>query len=162
VIETEGLGEGPDGVELALEQLQPRSAGMIIREAFYGTSRFEDFLLQTKMARSVLAAQLERLTQRAILTRVPYREEGRRERTEYQLTTKGRELGTALIALIDWSSAWSPPAGPQIVPLHRKCGARTHVVLCCEAGHTEITIDDVEPGKRTDVDPHVKPQPPTL
>lgn len=133
-----------DGVEQALDHLMPRSAGVIVREAFYGTARFDDFLRRTGLTRSVLSTQLERLSRIGILERVPYRVEGERGRSEYRLTERGRELGSALVALVDWSRHWLPADPPSVVPVHRGCGAPVHASLQCEAGHGDLHISQVE------------------
>jgi DNA-binding HxlR family transcriptional regulator len=103
----------PDSVQRALDALAPRSAGRIVREAFYGTRRFDDFARRTGLTPAVLAARLRDLVEHGVLERSEYREPGRRTRQEYRLTAKGRDLGVALVALLDWADRWLPgPGGP--------------------------------------------------
>lgn len=135
----------PDGVEGALANLMPKSAGAIVREAFYGATRFDQFLRHTSLPRSVLATQLEKLVVGEMLVKVPYRAPGERVRQEYRLTERGRDMGTAMVSLIDWSRRWlSTDTGPAAEPAHTGCGALVHSSLYCEAGHTSIDIADVE------------------
>lgn len=137
----------PDGVERALAHLMPRSAGAVIREAFYGARRFDEFLRRTSLTRSVLSAQLEKLVDAEMLTKVPYKVTGQRMREQYILTARGRDMGVALIALLDWSHHWLPETGlPYLEPQHLECGAPVHTVLRCEAGHD--LLDIVEIGAR--------------
>lgn len=132
-----------DGVEEALKHLMPRSAGLIIREAFYGTSRFDDFLARTGLTRSVLSTQLDRLVQTEMLQRESYKRDGERSRWEYLLTPRGSGMGVALIALIDWTQLWLPDHVVAVQPRHVACGARVHVELRCEHGHSPIPIEEV-------------------
>lgn len=140
----------PDGVARALAHLMPRSAGTVVREAFYGATRFDELLRRTGLPRSVLATQLESLTANGMLVKVPYREAGDRVRQEYRLTERGRSMGVALVALIDWSRRWLPEQpSPGAEPVHVGCGAVVHAALECEAGHAHLDIADVEAVVRT-------------
>lgn len=135
----------PDGVERALSHLMPRSAGAVVREAFYGATRFEEFLQRTALPRSVLATQLDHLTGSGMLVKIPYRVAGDRARQEYQLTESGRNMGVALIALIDWSRRWlSEETEATVEPRHAGCGALVHTALYCSAGHEYLDITAVE------------------
>ncbi len=126
----------PDSVQRALDALAPRSAGQIVREAFYGTRRFDDFARRTRLTPAVLAARLRDLVEHGVLERSEYREPGRRTRQEYRLTAKGRDLGVALVALLDWADRWLPASGgPTVAVTHGGCGAPVHAVLSCEEGH---------------------------
>ncbi len=77
---------------------------LIIREAYFGTRRFEDFQRQLGIARNILTARLKKLCQNEILDRVPIKQGARRH--EYLLTSKGKELMPLLIALTQWGDKW--------------------------------------------------------
>lgn len=77
---------------------------LIIREAFFGTRRFEEFQSQLGIARNILTARLKKLCQNDILERVPIKEGAKRH--EYMLTNKGKELMPVLIALTQWGDKW--------------------------------------------------------
>lgn len=146
----------PDSVQRALAHLVPASAGKVVREAFYGTRRFDDFVRRTGLTAPVLSARLRDLESSGMIERRPYREPNQRTRHEYLLTPQGRDLGTAIIALLEWADRWLPgPAGATVMLEHRGCGAAVHASLGCEAGHREVNITDVAavpgPGaRRTD------------
>jgi DNA-binding HxlR family transcriptional regulator len=126
----------PDSIALAFSALSPQTAGKVMKEAFYGTRRFEDFQNRSGLSRGILAARLSDLVSMGLLEKHPYRESGARERHEYRLTDKGRSLAPALIALTDWAAKWLvDPAGPTVTLTHRDCGAEVHAVIACEAGH---------------------------
>ena len=66
----------PDSVALALTVVAPPTMGKIMREAFYGTRRFDDFLRRTGMSPAALSARLRELVAQELLVKVPYREPG--------------------------------------------------------------------------------------
>jgi DNA-binding HxlR family transcriptional regulator len=73
---------------------------LVLREAFYGVRRFEDFQRAIGCARNILSARLAMLVDEDVLRREPYREPGSRLRHEYRLTEKGRELLPIVVALM--------------------------------------------------------------
>ncbi len=75
---------------------------LIVREAFYGVSRFADLRQDLQIPRGVLSSRLDMLVRRGVLERRPYREGKTRVRLEYRLTTSGQDLGISLIALMQW------------------------------------------------------------
>ncbi len=131
----------PDSVQRALDQLLPPSAGKVVREAFYGTRRFEDLLRHTGLTAPVLSARLKDLQARELLERTPYKQEGARTRFEYRLTERGRDLATAIIALLGWADRWLPhERGPTVALEHVGCGRAVHAALSCEAGHHDLAV----------------------
>lgn len=77
---------------------------LIIREAFFGIRRFEEFQRHLGIARNILATRLKKLCENGILERVPIKEGAKRH--EYVLTSKGKELMPLLIALTQWGDKW--------------------------------------------------------
>ncbi len=77
---------------------------LIVREAFLGTRRFEEFQGRLGIARNILTARLKKLCANEILARVPVKEGAKRH--EYRLTTKGRDLMPLLISLTQWGDKW--------------------------------------------------------
>src|SRR3989442_12316503 len=74
----------------ALEVVGERWTLPIVRDAFLGLRRFEQFQESLGIARNVLAERLNRLVEEGILERVRYSE--RPERFENRITQKGRDL----------------------------------------------------------------------
>lgn len=77
---------------------------LIIREAFLGTRRFEEFQGRLGIARNILTARLKKLCANQILDRVPVKEGARRH--EYILTSKGKDMMPLLVALTQWGDKW--------------------------------------------------------
>jgi len=120
---------------------------LIIRDAFRGTSRFDDFQASLGMARSVLTARLRKLTEQGVLERRAYSEHP--PRYEYHLTDKGRALYPILVSMLQWGDTWAQGAdGPPVLLVHDACGNVTHPVLTCPHCDTEVSAANAhsEPG----------------
>ena len=104
--------EGQDrSLARALEVVGERWTLLIVRDAFFGLRRFNQFQESLGIARNVLTDRLNRLVQEGILERVRYSE--RPERYEYRITPKGRDLQIVLVALRRWGTkhlSEKPPA----------------------------------------------------
>ena len=97
----------------ALEVVGERWTLLIIRDAFLGLSRFDEFQENLGIARNVLTDRLNRLVEERIFERVHYSE--RPERYEYRLTTKGRDLQIALAGLRQWGDAYLSDKPPRLL-----------------------------------------------
>lgn len=90
----------------AMDVIGTRSAILILREAYYGTTRFDHFVRRVGITEAVAAARLRELTAEGLLERRPYKEPGQRTRHEYVLTEKGRDLLPAVLALMQWGDKY--------------------------------------------------------
>jgi DNA-binding HxlR family transcriptional regulator len=120
---------------------------LIIRDAFRGKRRFDEFHESLGMARSVLTSRLHKLTDEGILERIQYSDHPPRH--EYQLTEKGRALFPVMAALIHWGDVWAPgEAGPPVVFRHDACGSVTEPMLTCPHCQGEVSAANThsEPG----------------
>jgi DNA-binding HxlR family transcriptional regulator len=133
----------PCSAARALEILSTPSSLIVLREAFYGTTYFQDFVREAKLSEPALAKRLRDLVASGLLERVPYQESGQRGRHRYQLTSRGLELMTTLFSLMDWGDRHLAPDGGPVRLRHRYCDAPAHVELRCEAGHT-VPVAEVE------------------
>ena len=135
----------------AIDVVSTRSAFLLIREAFYGTTRFDDFAERAGISEPVCAARLRELVAEGLLAREQYQEPGQRARPAYRLTEKGAGLFPALAALMQWGDRWLAEDGGPIEFRHRDCGQPVEVELRCAAGHrTEPgDLDLVHPDRPT-------------
>ncbi|ERN44115.1 HxlR family transcriptional regulator, partial [Prescottella equi NBRC 101255 = C 7] len=90
----------------AMDVVGTRSAMLILREAYYGTTRFDHFAERVGITEAVAAARLRELTAEGLFERRPYKELGQRTRHEYVLTDKGRDLLPAVLALMQWGDRY--------------------------------------------------------
>lgn len=119
----------------ALGVVSSRSAFLILREAFYGTTRFDDFAERARVSEPVAAGRLRELVEEGLLEREDYREPGQRTRQRYRLTDKGADLFPALVALMQWGNRWLDDRGGPVELRHRGCGEPVEAQLTCAAGH---------------------------
>jgi DNA-binding HxlR family transcriptional regulator len=132
----------------ALEIVGERWTLLVVRDAFLGLRRFDQFQESLGIARNVLTDRLNRLVDEGILERVRYSE--RPERFEYRLTAKGRELNVALTALRQWGDKYMTETPPRL--LRRKADKRPVVAALVPKGTDVLCPDEVEtvpgPGAR--------------
>ena len=118
-----------------------RSAFLILREAFYGTTRFDEFAERAGISEPVAAARLRELVEAGLLERRPYREPGQRTRSEYHLTEMGADFFPALVALMQWGDRWLGPAGVEL--RHHDCGSPVRAELSCTSGH-RVPVGEID------------------
>ena len=124
----------------ALEVVGERWTLLIVRDAFLGVRRFEEFQESLGIARNVLAERLNRLVEEGILERVPYSE--RPERFEYRLTNKGRDLNISLVGLRQWGDKYLSEKPPHI--LRRKADKKRVVAALVPKGTAILRAEEVE------------------
>ncbi|GAB5489063.1 MAG: helix-turn-helix domain-containing protein [Parasphingorhabdus sp.] len=77
---------------------------LIVREAFYGVTRFKDFQANTGIAKNLLSSRLSQLVESGIIGKKDIGTHGSRH--EYHLTQKGRALTPVMVALSQWGNEW--------------------------------------------------------
>ena len=129
---------------------------LILRDAFLGVRRFDDFVERLGISRNVLTDRLDTLVATGVLERRPYDEA--RGRYDYLLTDKGRALWPVMTALRQWGDEWI--YGPGKEPLHiehRSCGCTTTALMTCSACGGPLDARSVRvtttPGTATDAAP---------
>jgi DNA-binding HxlR family transcriptional regulator len=115
---------------------------LLLREAFLGRHRFDEFQQGTGIARNILSSRLRDLVRDGILDRV--RSDGDNGRIEYQLTKKGLDLYPVLIAMMRWGDTWlSDESGPPMTLIHRSCGAKTSIDMVCSQCGAQVTAREM-------------------
>ena len=127
----------------SVELLSTRSAFLLMREAFYGATRFEEFVRRAELTEPTASARLRELVEHGLLELEPYQEPGQRTRHRYRLTEKGADLFPVIVSLIDWGNRWLNDGGGRPELLHRECGAAVHAELRCEHGH-KVELADLD------------------
>ena len=110
---------------------------VILRQAFNGVKRFEDFQQTLGISRSLLSERLGRLVDEDILRREPYKDEVR-TRDRYRLTEKGLDLYPVLMALREWGDKYMAEDGPPVRIHHRDCGGKVSIEVRCERCGQEV------------------------
>jgi DNA-binding HxlR family transcriptional regulator len=101
---------------------------LIIRDAFLGVTRFDDFSERLGIARNVLNQRLSHLVDEGVFERVAYNDHP--PRYDYVLTEQGRDLWPVVVALRQWGDRWRAPDGPPLQLVHRECGHIRTVPVC--------------------------------
>jgi DNA-binding HxlR family transcriptional regulator len=102
-----------------LDVIGERWTLLILRDAFFGIRRFDQFQRDLGIARNILAARLKRLVDEGILERRPTDD----SRHEYVLTDKGLDLQPVLLAMTHWGDRYKPnPKGDRVVFVERATG----------------------------------------
>jgi DNA-binding HxlR family transcriptional regulator len=111
---------------------------MVVRAAFLGARRFEQFQESLGIPRNVLAERLRTLVEEGILEKRAYHD--RPVRYEYRLTEKGVALYPVIIAMMRWGDEWLDwPDGPPLELLDRETGEPVEPVLV--DGRTGAPLD---------------------
>jgi DNA-binding HxlR family transcriptional regulator len=100
----------------SLEIVGERWSLLILRDAFFGVTRFSDFAQHLGIPRAILTERLAFLVDENILRRGP----GARPR--YTMTAKGEALWPAVRALVSWGDEYYAPDGPRRIFRHSACG----------------------------------------
>jgi DNA-binding HxlR family transcriptional regulator len=115
----------------------------ILRAAFQGVHRFQDFQDQLKIPKQTLMLRLARLTDNAVFYKKPVKHT--RVVYEYHLTPKGLDLYAFISMIWRWHRRWHK--GEPILPAklyHRSCGNILEPVLRCGACHESPESGNVE------------------
>ena len=116
---------------------------LVLREIFFGTTRFDDIQRALEIGRNVLTDRLKRLTREGLVERQPYQD--RPPRFEYRLTEKGRDFYPVILAIVRWGDRWLHDGGePPVLLRHRTCGKLTHGEVVCAHCREPLRHLDVE------------------
>ncbi len=114
---------------------------LIVRDAFLGVTRFDEFQERLGISRNVLNQRLGHLIEHGVLRRSRYSEHP--PRYEYRLTAKGRDLWPVLNAMRQWGDKHAAPDGPPLLMIHKSCGNVTDAVVSCSRCGERLTPRDV-------------------
>jgi len=140
VLKREYEGQESCSVARTLEIVGERWTWLIVRDAFLGLQRFDEFRASLGIARNVLADRLSRLVEQGILAKVPYQERPRRY--EYRLTEKGEDLFTALNAIRQWGDRYVSDAPMRL--LRRKADGTPVVAALVPEGTPALEREEIE------------------
>lgn len=103
---------------------------LVLREAFYGVQRFDEFQRGLGIARNTLTERLRRLVAEGLLEKRAYQQDPLRY--DYVLTEKGRDFFGVVAAMMAWGDRWlADAAGPPVTMHHTACGHNTEAQVVC-------------------------------
>jgi DNA-binding HxlR family transcriptional regulator len=143
-------------MERALGLIGTRSAMTLLREVFYGATRFDDLARRAGVTPAVASQRLRQLVDNGLLERRPYQEPGQRTRYEYAVTQGGLEVFPIIAALSSLGDRLPREPEKAVVLRHADCGEPVMTEVRCAAGHpvapadTVVSIVQRTPSTRTD------------
>ncbi|MCG6118921.1 MAG: helix-turn-helix transcriptional regulator [Aquimonas sp.] len=126
----------------AADVIGDKWALLIIRDAFYGVSRFAQFKRRLGVAPTVLTDRLETLCASGVLER--YQPCVDVDRHAYRLTDAGRALFPIVVAFMQWGDEWISGPGNEPVRLSEKCSGRPIAAI-------QVTNEQGQPLASTEV-----------
>jgi DNA-binding HxlR family transcriptional regulator len=131
----------PTSVAATLQVTGDRWSALLIRESFYGSTRFDEFQQRLSIAPNILTQRLRRLVELGILTRTAYQQ--RPARHEYRLTEKGLDLYPVPLSMLAWGDRWVFGGEPPVRLTHEACGRALTPILSCGACAEPISRVDI-------------------
>ena len=113
---------------------------LILRDAFYGLTRFDEFQKSLNIAPNMLSRRLAGLVEEGMLEKRPYSEKPLRH--EYFLTERGRDFRPVMLALLAYGNRHFAPEGEAVLIRDRATGERVEPLLVDKATGRPITDDD--------------------
>ena len=131
-------------VAKVMDLLSTKTAFLVIRECFYGTSRFEDFAERIGTSAPAVSRALKQLESAGIIARVPYREPGRRAHDEYRLTAAGEDLLPVFLSLMQWGDTHLQNGKGPLAFVDADTGHRVQVCVTTDTGPVPTRSEDIE------------------
>jgi DNA-binding HxlR family transcriptional regulator len=100
---------------------------LILRDAFHGRTRFDEFQKSLEIAPNILTRRLNALVEDGLMERRLYNEHP--PRYEYVLTERGRDFRSVLLALLAWGNRHFAPEGRSVVLIDGETGREVDPVL---------------------------------
>jgi DNA-binding HxlR family transcriptional regulator len=126
-MQRKSFGDMQCPIARSLERVGEWWSILILRDAFLGLTRFEQFQKSLDIAPNMLTRRLNSLVESGLLERRRYSE--RPPRDEYVLTERGRDFRPVLWALVAWGNKHFAPEGKSIVVVDSATGVEAEPVL---------------------------------
>src|SRR5882724_5764292 len=121
------LGNMQCPIARSLERVGEWWSILILRDAFLGSTRFDQFQKSLEIAPNMLTRRLNALVESGLLERRRY--SAHPPRDEYVLTARGRDFRPVLWALLAWGNKHFAPEGPSVVIVDNETGAVAEPVM---------------------------------
>jgi len=121
------FGEMQCAIARSLERVGEWWSILILRDAFQGLTRFNQFQESLEIAPNILTRRLNALVESGLLERHRYSE--RPPRDEYLLTDRGRDFRPVIWALLAWGNRHFASEGPAVEIVDAETGAVVDPVL---------------------------------
>lgn len=119
-MEKTSYSDMPCPVARSLEHVGEWWSILILRDAFYGYKRFDDFQKNLGIAPNMLTRRLKSLVDDGLLEKRTYSDHAKRY--EYVLTEKGKDFHQVLLALLSWGNKYYAPEGEAVQVVDAQTG----------------------------------------
>jgi DNA-binding HxlR family transcriptional regulator len=137
------IGDGCSAARV-LDLLSTKTVFLVVRECFYGTTRFEDFMERIGTSAPAISRALKQLESAQIVTRVPYREPAKRAHDEYRLTEAGEDLLPVFLSLIQWGDKYLQDGKAPLSFVDADTGRTLGVRVTAHVDEPATRSDDIE------------------
>jgi DNA-binding HxlR family transcriptional regulator len=135
------FAQWPCSVARTMDLLGDWWTPLVLRDAFYGIRRFDEFQQGLGIARNTLADRLRRLVDEGLLEKQPYQADP--VRYDYVLTEKGRDFWSVLAAMARWGDRWlAGEGGPPVTFHHDRCDHDAHAEVVCSHCREPLTAEE--------------------
>lgn len=131
----------PCPIARSLERVGEWWSILIIRDAFQGLTRFDEFQQSLQLSPTILTRRLKSLVESGILEKRLYNP--RPVRYEYLLTERGNDFFPIIAALFHWGNQHFAPEGPAVVLVDRRTGVPVEPILLDRQTGQPIRTQDV-------------------
>src|SRR5882672_2675775 len=126
-MERKSFGRMQCPIARSLERVGEWWSILILRDAFAGLTRFDQFQTSLDIAPNMLTRRLKSLVEAGLLERRRYSE--RPPRDEYLLTERGRDFRPVLWSLLAWGNKHLAPEGKSVIIVDGETGTIAEPVL---------------------------------
>lgn len=142
LMKRKSYNEMPCPIAQCLEHIGEWWSLLIIRDAFRGLKRFDEFQKSLGIAPNILTRRLNDLVDSGILERQNYGESTKRY--EYVLSQQGKDLYPLIVAMFTWGDKHSAPKGIKSQFINIKTGKIAEPILIDKKTGQEMTLGDYE------------------
>ncbi|AJJ12667.1 hxlR-like helix-turn-helix family protein [Yersinia rohdei] len=136
-----GLQDMPCPVARALARVGEWWSMLIIRDAFQGITRFDEFQQSLQLSPTILTRRLKYLVESGILEKRLY--QTRPTRYEYLLTERGNDFFPVIASLFHWGNQHFAPDGPAVILTDKRTGTPVEPLLLDKVTHQPIRAQDI-------------------
>lgn len=139
-MEKKSIGDTQCPIARGLEHVGEWWSILILRDAFHGYARFDEFQKSLGIAPNMLTRRLTSLVESGLLERRLYSEHP--PRYEYVLTPRGRDFRPVLVSLLAWGNRHFAPEGKALVLVDAGTGKPADPILVDRASGRQLTERD--------------------
>lgn len=132
----------PSSVSRALQIIGDKWSFMVVREAFFGSRRYDKILTALEIAPNILTDRLSRLVANGVFHKRQYQTSP--DRYEYLLTDMGMDLYGPFITMLQWGDRWLSKGKPPLLLTHLSCGHDFHASVICDGCKQPIIAADMQ------------------